>query len=184
MKLSLRPVTIQGRLLAIFIVAAALPLAVVSLISYHNSVESVEKMVGNRTSKIAVSVGTELSDKLRDRLEADRILLANDEVQKYLETLPAGDPDVIFAARANLRAYTGDLFQQGGYGQYYSEMILADANGVPIFRQGRARELDDTTLPGIPGFLSTPGTPAPTRDLSKPTSDDTLTVRSGISFAK
>jgi|GEM_PF-1493789 len=177
MKLSLRPVTIQGRLLAIFIVAAALPLAVVSLISYHNSVESVEKMVGNRTSKIAVSVGTEVSEKLRARLEADRILLANDEVQKYLETLPAGDPEVSFAARANLRTYTGDLFQQGGYGQYYSEMILADANGVPIFRQGRARDLDDTTPLGIPGFPSTPGTPSPpTRDLSKPTSDDTLTV--------
>ena len=56
MKLSFRPVTIQGRLLALFVVAAALPLAVVSLISFHNSVEAVEKMVGNRTSKLAVSV--------------------------------------------------------------------------------------------------------------------------------
>src|SRR5262249_51141176 len=175
MKLSLRPVTIQGRLLAIFIVAAALPLAVVSLISYHNSVESVEKMVGNRTSKIAVSVGTELSDKLRKRLD-DRLLLNNEPVQHFLDTVSHDDdPDANMEARANLRTFMSSLFQQ--YGLYYSEIILADANGVPVFRHGASRGTEEAPPPIVPSLPTVPGAPtAPTLSVTKPTLDDTLDV--------
>jgi len=147
MKLSFRPVTIQGRLLALFVVAAALPLAVVSLISFHNSVEAVEKMVGNRTSKLAVSVGADLSEKLQRRLD-DHILLQSEPVQRYLETASLGNPDAKMAARMDLRTYMGQLFPE--YGRYYREFILADANGVPLVRGPSRGAEEASTLPGSP----------------------------------
>ena len=166
MKFTFRPVTIQGRLLALFVVAAALPLAVVSLISYHNSVESVEKMVGNRTSKLAVSVGDDLSEKLRRRL-GDRIFLVNEPVQRYLETSALGNPALKMDARMDLTNYMSYLFQE--YGRYYSEIILADAQGNPIFRRGVSRGTEETTT--TPETV--PGTPVPP---PAPTLMDTLAV--------
>src|SRR5262245_55899389 len=166
MKLRLRPVTIQGRLLALFVVAAALPLTVVSLISYHNSVESVEKMVGNRTSKLAVSVGDDLSEKLSRRL-GDTIFLFNDPVQNYLESLRTAESGGQMAARMDLVNYMMQLFRDGEYGRYYREIILADANGIPMYRGPRGAE----TAPAPPGSSTRPhreNAPA------KPTQLDTL----------
>jgi signal transduction histidine kinase len=156
MKLGFRPVTIQSRLLAIFVVAAALPLAVVSLISYHNSVESVEKMVGNRTSRLAVSVGDDLSEKLRRRL-GDRILLVNEPVQHYLEALNTAEPPEKVAARMDLLNYMGSLFQE--YGRYYREIILADAEGVPLLRAPSRGAEEVATVFSASSAPMPPGTP-------------------------
>jgi signal transduction histidine kinase len=156
MKLGFRPVTIQSRLLAIFVVAAALPLAVVSLISYHNSVESVEKMVGNRTSRLAVSVGDDLSEKLRRRL-GDRILLVNEPVQHYLEALNTAEPPEKVAARMDLLNYMGSLFQE--YGRYYREIILADAEGVPLLRAPSRGAEEVATVFSASSAPLPPGTP-------------------------
>ena len=171
MKLSVHPVTIQGRLLALFVVAAALPLAVVSLISYHNSVEAVEKMVGNRTSKLAVSVGEDLSEKLRGRL-GDRLFLDSKPIQQVLETAPFGTPSAKMKARMDLRIFMTQLFQE--YGRYYREVILADANGEPLFR-GPSRDVDET--PSVPGQPASNirGIPEAISN-AKPTLDDTLAV--------
>jgi signal transduction histidine kinase len=161
MRFFLRPVTIQARLLALFVVAAALPLAVVSLIAYHNSVESVEKMVGNRTSRLAVSVGEDLSQKLRRRL-GDRILLVNEPVQRYLQTPADVDPGARVTAYMDLQSYTASLFEE--YGRYYREMILADEKGTPVFRYGRSRGTEEAVsrptaarpaAPEPPTFLDT-----------------------------
>lgn len=132
----IRPVTIQSRLLAIFTIAAVLPIAVVSLVSYHNSVEAVETMVGNRTSRLAAAVGEELSRKLRGRL-GDRILVVNEPVQRYLAIDPEAPATTRMAATVDLQNYTASLFEE--YGRYYREMILADAEGTPLFRFGRSK---------------------------------------------
>ena len=119
----------------------------VSLISYHNSVESVEKMVGNRVFRLASSVGEELSGKIRSRL-GDNLLLGNDELQSYLQTSLLDSPEDRKAASRDLGIYMVYLFQE--YGRYYREIIVADADGNPIFRFGSSRGGAEQSRPGGP----------------------------------
>ena len=113
----IRPLSIQAKLLGIFLVAAALPLALVSLIGYHNSNKAVEEMVGNRTERIARSVGQELSGKLGERLN-DRLLLVNEPVQSFLTAVNnRGLKDQISAYR-KLTLYSNSLTKE------YDETVL------------------------------------------------------------
>jgi signal transduction histidine kinase len=65
----------------------------------------------------------------------DRLLAANEPVQAFLQDRSqAGDTPDASAVR-RLREYLGDLFLQ--YGEYYDEILLADAQGVPVMRQDR-----------------------------------------------
>lgn len=148
----IRRLTIQAKLLGIFVMAAVLPIAVVSLLAYNNSLKAVEKMVGNRTNRVAASVGEDLSRKLSRRL-GDTVLWTNEPVQRYLQLVGTADFQARLRAINDLNAYFSDVvFEE--YGRYYREMILVDASGEPIFRFGRSKGSEGTphvTLPAGSG---------------------------------
>jgi signal transduction histidine kinase len=129
----IRPLTIQFKLLIIFFVAAVVPIALVSLVSYHNSLKAVEEMVGNRTEELARSVGDDLSRRLRLRLR-DKILLVNQPVQNFLASVNRRSPDRL-RATMDLGAYASTLLKE--YSLYYKDIIIADASGAPVYRFGR-----------------------------------------------
>lgn len=139
--------SIRSKLLAIFVVAGVLPLALITLVSYHNSLRAVEEMVGNRTSRLATTLGTELGRKLDSRVN-DRILQVNQPVQDYLEAKARKDHRRGLEAIAALQAYLPSVFKQ--YAVFYDEMILAGPTGEPLFkfhRTGDATELAEMTEP-------------------------------------
>ncbi len=133
----LRLPSIRSKLLALFLVCGVLPILVVSLISYFNSLKAVEEMVGNRTDRLAQSVAEELSHKLQRRVH-DRILAVNRPVQGYLASVDGAGPESERSAVAydQLRIYLTDLFKE--YGGYYDDVFLADDAGDPVFRFHRS----------------------------------------------
>ncbi len=133
--------SIRAKLLAIFIVAAVLPISALSLISYFNSLKAVEQMVGNRTERIAASVLDDLNVKVGRRIKDD-LLVQNEPVVDYLESLNAA-PAERHAALTRLSNYVPELFEQ--YGAFYDGIILADAEGKPVFKYDRREGL---TTPG------------------------------------
>jgi signal transduction histidine kinase len=147
--------SIQFKLLAIFFVAAVIPIALVSLVSYHNSLKAVEEMVGNRTEDLAQSVGEDLARKLRLRLR-DRILLTNQPVQNFLRVINSGRSQERLSALMELDAYSSRLAEE--YSRYYKDLIVVDASGSPVYRMGRSKDhgfapAPESTLPGPAGAL-------------------------------
>jgi len=142
----MRPLTIRFKLLAIFLVAAVLPIAVVSLVSYRNSLRAVEQMVGNRTDKLALSVKDELSRKLGRRL-GDRILVVNRPLQDFLTAVDERSESP--RATLVLQRYAKSLFEE--YGSYYRDLVVADAKGELVFSFGHSQL----------GFSSDEGRPPP-----------------------
>ena len=53
--------SIRAKLIALFLVGGVLPIALVSLVAYFNSLKAVEDMVGNRTDRLVQSVGESLA---------------------------------------------------------------------------------------------------------------------------
>lgn len=149
-----RRLTIQAKLLGIFVMAAVLPIAVVSLLAYNNSLKAVEKMVGNRTNRVAASVGEDLSRKLSRRL-GDTVLWMNDPVQEYLGLAGTEDVQTRFRAFAELDNYfTKVVFEE--YGRYYREIILVDATGEPVCQFGRSKGAESVP-PSVAARLNEPG---------------------------
>ena len=131
----IRPRSIRAKLLLVFLTAAALPIAVLGVIFYRSSTRAVAEMVGNRTAGIARTVRAELDQRLALRIE-DRLLAANQPVQSFLahawqpgERPGAGSLDT-------LGRYLDEMF--GQYGEYYEELVLADARGEPLMRYERS----------------------------------------------
>ena len=120
--------SIRSKLLALFLVAGAIPIVAVSLIAYFNSIEAVEDMVGNRTQRIAFSIRGELGKKLSRRLD-DRIFEVNRPVQDFL--LEAHGIRRAMA-QAALRKYLSDLFER--YGEAYDELVLVADDGMPLLK--------------------------------------------------
>ncbi len=141
----LRLPSIRAKLLALFAVAGLLPIALVSLLAYFNSLKAVEEMVGNRTERLSEEVAEQLSAKLERRVN-DRILVVNRPVQDFLGAVDAGDTAGQMKAYSVLEGYLGDLFKE--YANYYDGVILADARGDLVFHYSRSE--------GAAGILTTP----------------------------
>ena len=75
--------SIRSKLLALFLVAGAIPIVAVSLLAYFNSVEAVDEMVANRTGRLAASIHDDLDRKVARRAD-DRIFWMNRPVQRFL----------------------------------------------------------------------------------------------------
>ncbi len=141
----LRLPSIRAKLLALFAVAGLLPIALVSLLAYFNSLTAVEEMVGNRTERLSEEVAEQLSEKLERRVN-DRILVVNRPVQDFLGATDAGNAAGQLKAYSILEGYLGDLFKE--YADYYDGLILADADGDLVFHYSRSE--------GAAGVLSSP----------------------------
>jgi len=195
--------SIRSKLLALFLVAAAIPLVGVSLISYFNSMEAVEEMVTNRTQRLAGSIDGDLDRKISRRLD-DRIFWMNHPVQRFLAAALSGSVAESFAAQHELRAYLRDLFDR--YQDYYNELILAGPDGSVLFKfhhaeggQGTLAQaetsvivatripgselgapglgnLENQTTAGLPAPIPVPGPPVPGVSI---TSDDREAARRG-----
>jgi len=68
----------------------------------------------------------------------------NEPVQRFLSVSATGDAGMRATATVDLQNYTASLFEE--YGRYYREMILADAEGTPLFRFGRSKGASRTSL--------------------------------------
>ena len=149
----LRLPSIRAKLLALFAVAGLLPIALVSLLAYFNSLKAVEEMVGNRTERLSEEVAEQLSEKLERRVN-DRILVVNRPVQDFLGAVDAGNAAGQMKAYSVLEGYLGDLFKE--YADYYDGLILADSTGGLVFHYSRSE--------GAAGVLTSPAAywePAP-----------------------
>jgi signal transduction histidine kinase len=141
----LRLPSIRAKLLALFAVAGLLPIALVSLLAYFNSLKAVEEMVGNRTERLSEEVAEQLSEKLERRVN-DRILVVNRPVQDFLGGIGTGSSAAQMKAYSVLEGYLGDLFKE--YADYYDGVILADAEGGLVFHYSRSE--------GAAGVLASP----------------------------
>src|SRR5262245_28716839 len=131
MKIRLR--SIRAKMLLVFLTAAVLPMAVLGVIFYRSSTRAVAEMVGNRTAGIARMVRDELDQKLALRI-SDRLLATNEPVQSFLAQV--SHPAATSAGSVDtLGRYLNELFSQ--YGEYYEELVLADAKAQPLLRYER-----------------------------------------------
>ena len=131
--MTIRPRSIRAKLLLVSLAAAALPIAVLGVIFYRSATRAVAEMVGNRTERIARNVRAELDARLTLRIE-DRLLGENEPVQSFLARARRGvHPEP--GALDTLGRYLDELFAQ--YGDYYEELVLADAGGEPLMRYAR-----------------------------------------------
>ncbi len=144
----LRLPSIRSKLLAIFLVAGVLPITLVSLISYRNSLRAVEHMVGNRTYRLALSVEEELSKKLAKQVN-DRLITDNVPLQDYLITVFDDPPEKHHGAAVILTEYLNELFEE--YGAYYDQVLIADQRkSLPVYvfsRTEGARSVPNMTFP-------------------------------------
>ena len=153
-----RPRTIRAKLLLVFLGAAAVPIAILGVVFYRSSTSAVAEMVGNRTTGIARAVRGELDQKLALRIE-DRLLTTNQPVQSFLSQARMRKPKA--GALDTLGRYLEGLFEQ--YGDYYEELVLADAGGEPLLRYERAagalvsNQMPAPIDPGGLGTLPAPG---------------------------
>ena len=132
--MQVRPRSIRGKLLAVFVVAVVLPMGVLGLVFYYSSTRAVADMAGNRAFRIAQQVRRELDQKLEQRVQ-DRLLVENEPVQAFLADVRAQGRLRNGPLLQTLRLYLGDLFNQ--YGDYYDEIVLADSRGRPLIRYNR-----------------------------------------------
>ena len=156
--MQIRPRSIRAKLLLVFVAAAVLPIVVLGVIFYASSTRAVAEMVGNRTAGIARAVRNELDQKLTLRIE-DRLLATNEPVQSFLAQAGMRRPRAGAGSLDTLGRYLDGLFEQ--YGDYYEELVLADARGEPLLRYERAAGVlvsDRPPAPLGPGRL---GPPAP-----------------------
>lgn len=154
-----RPRSIRAKLLLVFLAAAVLPIAVLSVIYYSTSTRSVAEMVGNRTVGIARAARGELDQRLALRI-GDRLLATNEPLQSYLTQSQRLGSGSRAGALDTLGRYLEELFEQ--YGDYYEELILANAAGEPLLRYERTAGAvvpGRGTAPLDPGRL--PPAPAP-----------------------
>ena len=151
----IRPRSIRAKLLLVFLTAAALPIAVLGVIFYRSSTRAVAEMVGNRTAGIARNVRTELDQRLSLRIE-DRLLSANQPVQSFLARTLRPGSRASTGSLDTLGRYLDELF--GQYGDYYEELVLADARGEPLMRYERTTGTmisGEAPAPFNPGQLAT-----------------------------
>jgi len=133
--MTIRPRSIRAKLLLLFLPAAALPIAVLGVIFYRSSTRAVAEMVGNRTAGIVRNVRAELDGRLTLRIE-DRLLSANQPVQDFLAGVRGHGVRPSSGSLDTLGRYLDELFAQ--YGEYYEELVLADARGEPLMRYERS----------------------------------------------
>jgi signal transduction histidine kinase len=148
--------SIRAKLIALFLVGGVLPIALVSLIAYFNSLKAVEDMVGNRTDRLAQSVGEDLSRKLQRRVN-DRILIENRPVQDYLEVRDGIRKEDQVSSYQNLRVYLDNLFEE--YQNYYSDLVIAGDDGDPIFSYHGGEGAEAVPLAAAAGAAAGAGPP-------------------------
>jgi len=139
----LRPRSILSKLLALFLIAAVLPLGLLGVVFYFNTMQATAEMVGNRAGRLAESVQNELELKLQFRFQ-DRLLAVNQPVQEYLTAVRARGDRRGLPGLPALRSYLDGVFVQSG--AYYEDLVLADTRGEPLVRFGPA-----APSPGAPG---------------------------------
>jgi signal transduction histidine kinase len=114
-------------------------------------------MAGNRTARVAQSVRSELDHRLELRVH-DRLLVSNQPVQAFLDQADGGGRERPAATLGTLRSYLARLFLQ--YGDYYDELVLADARGEPLLRYERSgASLARGEIPASPGVRALPRDP-------------------------
>ena len=145
--MEIRPRSIRAKLLLLFLAAAVLPIAVLGVVYYSTSSRAVAEMVGNRTVGLARAARAELDRRLTLRIE-DRLLATNEPIQSYLVQRLRLGRGAGAGALDTLGRYLEELFEQ--YGDYYEELILADAAGEPLLRYER------TAGAVVPGRASGP----------------------------
>ncbi|NNF08281.1 MAG: cache domain-containing protein [Candidatus Eisenbacteria bacterium] len=123
--------SIRSKLLALFFLFGAVPILVVSLLSYFNSMKAVEEMVGNRTAGVSSSVA-ESRDALLAQATDSEIIWVNKPVQSYLNALAQGNRVLAMEARDEVERYYPKIFERY---QALGEIILADYKGRPTVRQ-------------------------------------------------
>ena len=152
-----RPRSILSKLLALFLVAAVVPLGLLGIYFFYNSMRATQEMVGNRTARLAELSRAELENKLQLRLQ-DRLLTVNEPLQQYLRGLRESDRRGDVARARELRAYLSELFVQSG--EFYEDLVVADGAGRPLLRHDRLTPAGATgSRP--PGLLRQPLLPAP-----------------------
>lgn len=161
----IRPRSILSKLLALFLIAAVLPLGVLGVVFYFNSMQATAEMVGNRAGRLAESVRSELESRLRFRFQ-DRLLTVNQPVQDYLSDVHAGRSGADLRSLRVLRAYLEDVFAQSG--EYYEDLVLADAAGKPLLRLSPAAPIGGpgTRPPSFPQEPNVPASPAAPGDVA------------------
>lgn len=151
--------SIRAKLLAVFVAGVVLPIVFLGGAFYYSTTRAVADMVGNRTGRLAQSVRGELASLLERRVQ-DRLLVANQPTQAFLTHAREHRPTVGSAQLRPLQQFLTTLFAE--YGDYYDELILADAAGQPLIRYDRtggtfvAGELP-TVYTVLPRPLAPPG---------------------------
>ena len=83
--------TIRTKLLLLFFALAVAPLVTVGVVSYYNSVASIEKVVEDRNRAAAAELFQDLQRILEPRFGEVELLAWNQEIQDYYAAYAAGD---------------------------------------------------------------------------------------------
>ena len=150
--------SIRAKLLAVFVAGVVLPIVFVGGVFSYATTRAVSDMVGNRAARLAHSVRDDLATRLQRRVQ-DRLLVANEPTQAFLEDVRSREPVAGSASLRALQEFLAALFVE--YGESCDELVLADARGRALVRFERTGESYLAgAAPNVPPPPPRPGTAA------------------------
>lgn len=128
--------SLRAKILALFLVLAALPVLGLGAFVYSRSLRAVETLVAAQNTRIAVRIA-EAVEARAARLESDLLLLSeNVETQRWLVAHTAGRVTEVVEAEG--REFLDEVWRRVGSG--YAGVQLADAAGRVLYGAGRSAE--------------------------------------------
>ena len=139
MKLSIR-----GKLLSLFLLLGIIPMIAVGIVSYFNSVGSVEEVVEQRTLAAVEKAATDVRNFVEPRLNEMELLARNQEVQDLYAGYETEGSAPIEQMRPRIETFFRQFFT--GPRQVFAQVRYLDRDGKPIFRYFKQAKL---TSPGM-----------------------------------
>jgi signal transduction histidine kinase len=136
------PVTLRGRVLALFAALAITPLVALGLLDYARARRAVEEIIAVQTDSVAARAAKIVNDRYAI-IESDALLLnENAETQRLLIGIAAHDSAGIVSARSAADTFLTTVWK--GFHGAYRSIELRDASGSLV------RRLADADVPLLP----------------------------------
>ena len=129
---------IRGRLLLLFFVLAAAPMATIGVLSYYNSVHSMQQVVEERTLATATEAKTEIMRRVAPRRSEVKLLARNREIQDLYAFYDMRGEQAVLDMQDRIHAFFIQFFT--GPRQLFAQIHYLDATGDLVFKYARATD--------------------------------------------
>ncbi|MFT7693862.1 MAG: hypothetical protein ACI8P2_002491, partial [Candidatus Latescibacterota bacterium] len=143
---------IRTKLLLLFFALAIAPLALVGIISYYNSIRSIEVVLEQRTQKHVDNAATEITALFTQRQNEVALLARNQPIQKFFVS------SELSVRPAQVDTFFAQFFS--GPRKAFVRATYFDAEGLPILSYARGADNNSTNNMTGGGYAFTEQLPA------------------------